>query len=192
MPRWEPDARARLEAAALDLYSERGFDHTTVEDIAQRAGVTRRTFFRHFADKREVLFGTGDGQWAGVAAAVGSAPEEATPLEAVGFALEALAAKFDAEGEVAVRRIRIVRASPELWERQLIKFTVLAEALARALRARGVGDPAAILAAEAGVAALRVASDRWIADPSHKSMLSVGRETLAALREVASPSPLPG
>ena len=192
MPRWEPDARARLEAAALELYSERGFDHTTVEDIAQRAGVTRRTFFRHFADKREVLFGTGHGEWSVVAAAAESAPEGATPLEAVGLALEALAAKFDAQGEVAVRRIRIVRASPELWERQLIKFTALAEALAGALRARGVGDPAAILAAEAGVTALRVASDRWIADPSNKSMLTVGRETLAALREVASPSPLPG
>jgi AcrR family transcriptional regulator len=192
MPRWEPDARARLEAAALELYSERGFDHTTVEDIAQRAGVTRRTFFRHFADKREVLFGTGHGEWSVVAAAVESAPEGTSPLEAVGLALEALAAKFDAEGDVAVRRIRIVRASPELWERQLIKFTALAEALAGALRARGVGDPAAILAAEAGVTALRVASDRWIADPSHKSMLTVGRETLAALREVASPSPLPG
>ena len=189
MPRWEPDARARLEAAALDLYSERGFDHTTVEDIAQRAGVTRRTFFRHFADKREVLFGTGHGEWSAMAAAVEAAPEGASPLEAVGLALEALAAKFDAEGEVAVRRIRIVRASPELWERQLIKFTVLAEALARALRARGVGDPAAILAAEAGVTALRVASDRWIADPGRESMLKVGRETLAALREVASPSP---
>ena len=192
MPRWEPDARARLESAAFELYSERGFDHTTVEDIAQLAGVTRRTFFRHFADKREVLFGTGHGDWSAVAAVVESAPAGATPLEAVGLALEALAAKFDAEGEVAVRRIRIVRASPELWERQLIKFTALAEALARALRARGVGDPAAILAAEAGVAALRVASDRWIADPSHKSMLTVGRETLAALREVASASALPG
>ena len=85
-----------------------------------------------------------------------------------------------------------MRASPELWERQLIKFTALAEALAGALRARGVGDPAAILAAETGVTALRVASDRWIADPSHKSMLTVGRETLAALREVASPTPLRG
>jgi AcrR family transcriptional regulator len=189
MPRWEPDARARLEAAALELYSERGFDHTTVEDIAQRAGVTRRTFFRHFADKREVLFGTGHGDWSVVAAAAESAPEGATPLEAVGHALEALASKFDAEGDVAVRRIRIVRSSPELWERQLIKFTALAEALARALHARGVGDPAAILAAEAGVTALRVASDRWIADPGRKSMLTVGRETLAALREIASPSP---
>lgn len=189
MPRWEPNARARLEAAALELYSERGFDHATVEDIAQRAGVTRRTFFRHFADKREVLFGAGHDEWSIVAAAVQSAPEGAAPLAAVGFGLEALATKLDAEGEAAVRRIRIVRASPELWERQLIKFTVLAEALAGALRARGVGDPAAILAAEAGVTALRVATTQWIANPGHNSMLTVGRETLAALREVASASP---
>ena len=185
VPRWEPDARTRLAAAALALYTERGFEQTTVEDIAQRAGVTRRTFFRHFADKREVLFGS-DAEGLVVKSALQSAPADASPLEVVGLALEALAAKIDSGGDDAVRRIRIVRASPELWERQLIKFSTLAEALAVALRARGVPDPAAILAAESGITALRVASDPWIADPGSQSLRSRVVETLAALRAVAS------
>lgn len=186
VPRWEPDARTRLAAAALALYAERGFEQTTVEDIAQRAGVTRRTFFRHFADKREVLFGSGNAEGLVVKSALQSAPADASPLEVVGLALEALAAKIDSGGDDAVRRIRIVRASPELWERQLIKFSALAEALAVALRARGVPDPAAILAAESGITALRVASDPWIADPGSQSLRSRVVETLAALRAVAS------
>jgi AcrR family transcriptional regulator len=172
----------------MALYSEQGFDQTTVEEIAQRAGVTRRTFFRHFADKREVLFGSGQADGLMVKAALQSASEDASPLDVVGMALVALAAKLDGEGEAAVRRIRIVRASPELWERQLIKFTALAEALAVALRGKGVPDPTAILAAESGITALRVASDAWIADPKSGSLRSRVVETLAALRSVASPS----
>lgn len=189
VPRWKPDARDRLEAAAMALYSERGFDHTTVDDIAQRAGVTRRTFFRHFADKREVLFGSGSAEGIAVKIAVQSAPNDASPLEVVAIGLQALAAKLDADGEAAIRRIRVVRASPELSERQLIKFTALAGALAQALRARGVHDPAAILAAESGVTALRVASDRWIEDPRSQTLSSRLAETLAALRAVAASAP---
>ena len=186
VPRWEPDARTRLAGAALELYSQRGFEQTTVEDIAQRAGVTRRTFFRHFADKREVLFGSGNAEGLVVKSALQSAPADASPLEVVGVALGALAAKIDSGVEDAVRRIRIVRASPELWERQLIKFSALAEALAVALRARGVPDPAAILAAESGITALRVASDRWLTEPTSQPLRSRVVETLAALRAVAS------
>lgn len=185
MPRWEPDARARLEAAAFALYSERGFDQTTVEDIAQRAGLTKRTFFRHFADKREVLFGAGDVEGF-MAAAVGAAPPSASPLDAVGRGLDELADALENEGEPAAQRIRIVRASPELWERQLIKFASLAEVTAKALRARGVGDPAAIIAAESGITALRVASDRWIEDSQHRSLRTLVAEALSALRAVAS------
>lgn len=186
MPRWEPDARTRLEAAALALYSEQGFDQTTVEEIAKRAGVTRRTFFRHFADKREVLFGSGHADGLVVKAALQSAPHDASPLDVVGMALVALAAKIDSDGEAAVRRIRIVRASPELWERQLMKFTALAEALAIALRARGVRDPAAILAAESGITALRVASDSWIADTNNQSLQGLVAEAVAELRAITS------
>jgi AcrR family transcriptional regulator len=194
MPRWQPDARVRLQEAALALYDERGFDATTVEEIAERAGLTKRTFFRHFADKREVLFGGGENLEERFVTAVRSAPTSAGPLDAVSLGLEALAGVFDAQGEPAARLIRIVRASPELWERQLIKFASMAEVVARALRARGVGDPAAILAAESGITALRVASDRWIRDTRKRSLRDLIADALAELRALASlePSPVAG
>ena len=176
----------RLQEAALALYDERGFDETTVEEIAERAGLTKRTFFRHFADKREVLFGDGENLEGVFVTTVRSAPAAAHALDAVSLGLDALAAIFDAKGESAARRIRIVRASPELWERQLIKFASMADAVARALRARGVGDPAAILAAESGITALRVASDGWIRDTRKKPLRDLIAEALAELRAVTS------
>ena len=189
VPRWEPNARARLQEAALALYDERGFDQTSVEEIAERAGLTKRTFFRHFSDKREVLFGGGTMAEEPFVAAVREAPPAAGALDAVSYGLTVLAAGFDEEGEQAARRFRIVRASPQLWERQLIKFASLAEAVARALRGRGVGDPAAILAAELGITALRVASDRWVADTKDKPLRQLVAEALSELRSVASLDP---
>jgi hypothetical protein len=93
---------------------------------------------------------------------------------------------LDEQGEPAARRIRIVRASPELWERQLIKFASLAEAIAGALRARGVNEPSAVLAAESGLTALRVASDRWVRDPKKLTLRKLVAEAFLALRALAS------
>jgi AcrR family transcriptional regulator len=185
MPRWEPDARARLHDAALALYDERGFDETTVAEIADRAGLTKRTFFRYFADKREVLFSGGENIEEHFVARVQAAPAAAPALHAVALGLDAIATAFDEQGELAARRFRIVRASPELWERQLIKFASLAEAVAKALRARGVADPAAILAAEAGITALRVSSGRWLEDTNEKPLRQLVAEALEQLRAVA-------
>lgn len=185
MPRWEPDARARLQEAALTLYDEQGFDKTTVEEIAERAGLTKRTFFRHFADKREVLFGGDDNVEEIVVAAIRAAPASAGPLDAVGLGLDALAIEIDEQGELAARRIRVVRRTPELFERQSIKFASLVEAIARTLRARGVADPTAILAAESGIAALRVASDSWIGS-TKKRLRPLVAKTLAELANVTS------
>ena len=185
MPRWEPDARARLEEAALSLYDKRGFDRTTVEEIAEQAGLTKRTFFRHFADKREVLFRADSNFDENIATAVRSAPTNAHALEAAAHGVYALAAALDAQGAHGVRRIRIVRASPELWERQLIKFASLAQAIARALRSRGVGDRTAVLAAESAMTALRVASDRWVAGNGKRSLHALVVDALAELRAVA-------
>ncbi len=187
MPRWQPDARRRLEEAALDLFSEQGYDATTVEDIARRAGVTKRTFFRHFADKREVLFGGGDAE-APIAKAVMSAPPSDGPLAAVRRGLDTMAAALDQQGETAARRIRIVRASPELSERQLIKFASLAEAIAGALRGRGVDDHTAVLTAEAGITVLRVAAERWIRGSKAQSLRQLFDEAVAELRAIASRS----
>src|SRR5947208_7907060 len=122
MVRWEPDSRGRLEQAALALYDERGFDHTTVAEIAARAGVTERTFFRYFADKREVLFsGSATLQDVLVSAAV-NAPESAAPIDAVAAALEAVAGPLQERREHARKRQAVIAANDELRERELVKL----------------------------------------------------------------------
>src|SRR3954453_21325266 len=121
MSRWQPNARGRLEQAALELYTERGFDQTTVAEIASRAGLTERTFFRHFADKREVLFGASSELQELMVGAVAGAPDTATPIAAVAAGLEAASSVLH-DREYARRRQAIITATAELQERELIKF----------------------------------------------------------------------
>ena len=125
MGRWEPNARGRLMEAALELYGERGFEQTTVAEIAQRAGLTERTFFRHFADKREVLFAGAD-VLAGSTRRARSpaAPDSATPIDAAAAGLEAAGAAIQEGGELPRKRQAIIAASAELQERELIKLAV--------------------------------------------------------------------
>ncbi|GJF32108.1 TetR family transcriptional regulator [Kitasatospora sp. NE20-6] len=165
MGRWEPNARGRLERAALDLYVERGFERTSVAEIAERAGLTERTFFRHFADKREVLFGGSALLQEGMVDAATRAPGSATPMEAVAVALAAAAAVLQERGTHARRRQSVIDANTELQERELIKLASLATALADALRQRGVADAPASLAAEAGIAVFKIAFRRWVDQP---------------------------
>src|SRR5918912_4079114 len=146
MARWEPDSRGRLREAAFALYAERGFENTTVADIAAQAGLTERTFFRHFADKREVLFaGTSELQEA-LITAVSDAPSSATPIEMAAAGLEAAGGLLP-DRATARRRQAIIDANPELQERELIKLASWSAALADALRGRGLEDPAATLTA---------------------------------------------
>ena len=190
MTRWEPNARGRLGLAALELYSERGYDQTTVAEIAKRAGLTERTFFRYFADKREVLFyGSGilqDGLVRGIEDAAAALP----PIDAVGAALEAVAdSLFEERRGRARQRQVIVAATPELQERELIKMATLSAAVAGALRRRGVTDPGASLAAEAGVAVFRVAFQRWVGQPSDsggQTLAELIRQSLAELKTVTA------
>jgi AcrR family transcriptional regulator len=163
MGRWQPDARSRLAEAALDLYGERGFEGTTVAEIAERAGLTKRTFFRHYADKREVLFSGTAQLEAAIVGGVQHAPQDATPLDAVLAGLDAAAPFFGDRWEPARRRQAIIEANPELQERELIKMSRLSASIADTLRARGVEDPAAELAAAAGVAVFSSAFARWLA-----------------------------
>src|SRR3954468_9731668 len=149
---WEPDSRSRLEEAALDLYAERGFESTTVAEIAARAGVTERTFFRHFADKREVLFGGSELMREAMVGAVAAAPPTEAPIDVVARAVTAAGALLVDRVERARRRQTVIAAGPELQERELIKMATLAAAVAEALRQRGTSEPAASLAAEAGTA----------------------------------------
>lgn len=165
MGRWEPDARGRLEQAALELFSERGFDETTVTAIAERAGLTERTFFRHFADKREVLFGGAGDVEEHLASAVAGAPVGAAPMDIVITAIGVLTPFLDSRRKLVQRRQAVIASTAELRARELIKLAKIGAQLANALRERGIAEPAATLAAEAGMAAFRVAFDRWVADP---------------------------
>jgi AcrR family transcriptional regulator len=185
MGRWEPDARGRLEQAALELYLDRGFDQTTVAEIASRAGLTERTFFRHFADKREVLFG-GGALAESLAAAVDAAPEAQAPLDAVTAALESLSDFFADRHAHARRRQKVIAANPSLQERELIKLASLSSAMAGALRRRGVTEPAASLAAETGVAVFKVAFERWLDDTRKRTLAQHIRESLDELRTVTA------
>ncbi|MGF1424968.1 TetR family transcriptional regulator [Kitasatospora sp. LaBMicrA B282] len=162
MGRWEPNAKGRLEQAALELYVERGFEQTTVSEIAKRAGLTERTFFRHYADKREVLFGGAGALQDLLVTSVAAAPAALAPIDAVAAALEAAAAVLEERRDSARRRQAVISAHPELQERELIKLATLAAALADTLRQRGVSEVAAKLAAEAGIAVFKVAFEGWI------------------------------
>jgi AcrR family transcriptional regulator len=186
MPRWEPAAEARLVDAALALFEERGYDETTVAEIAERAGLTKRTFFRYFADKREVLFWGAERIEDVFTGAIQSAPPAAPALDAVALGLEAFGSSLQGQGEVAARRIRIVRTSPELSERQLTKFASMADTASRALRSRGVSADAAVLAAETGMTVFRVATARWLEDTSAKPLPQLIAEAFTQLRAVAS------
>src|ERR1700761_4322950 len=185
MGRWQPDARVRLQEAALALYGERGYEETTVAEIAERAGLTKRTFFRYFADKREVLFWGADLLEQRMVAAIEAAPASASPLAMIGAALDAAAARFDEVREFAGLRHRIIASSPELQERELIKAASLAAAMARALQERGLGGTAATLAAHTGVTIMHVAFEQWVNDPNARPFQQIASDALAQLREIA-------
>jgi len=186
MSRWQPDARGRLEQAALDLFLERGFEQTTVAEIAQRAGLTERTFFRHFADKREVLFAGADTLQELLVRAVAQAPGTAAPLDAVAGALQATAPLFRQRGDYPRQRQAVIAANAELRERELIKLAALAAAMAGALRGRGVPEPAASLAAEAGIAVFRIAFERWTAEDCRPDLAKLIQDSLDELKAVAA------
>jgi AcrR family transcriptional regulator len=183
MARWEPDALGRLVVAALELFAERGYDQTTVADVAERAGVTERTFYRYFSDKREVLFGAGHVWEDQIIAGIEDADPSWPPLDVVIAGLVAGASLIDDRRAFALRRAAVLAATPSLQERELLKMTKLADAISLSLAKRGIADFDAQLAAEAGVAAFRVAFARWIADTS--GVLSLGEhvtEAASALR----------
>jgi len=186
MGRWEPNARGRLEQAAMELFIERGFEQATVTDIARRAGLTQRTFFRHFADKREVLFWGQGALQELLVSTVACAPASAAPIDAVAAALEAAGASLQERHEHARQRQAIINANPELRERELIKLATLASAIAEALRHRGVSNPAASLTAEAGIAVFKVAFERWVSDPGQPDLPKIIRQSLDDLRAVTA------
>ena len=182
MGRWEPNARERLERAALALFVEHGYDATTVAQIADRAGLTKSTFFRHFADKREVLFGGQDMLTELFSDAVRTAPPSATTVGCLAAALESAAAAFTPDRhDLAPQRRAVIAANSELQERELLKRARLASAMAEALRVRGADDTTARLAAEMGVLAFSTAYARWAAPDNRQPFTQIAH---AALRDL--------
>ncbi len=195
MTRWQPEASLRLQEAALSLYAERGFDATTVAEIAERAGLTKRTFFRYFADQREVLFRGANELREMFVEAAAAAPASATPIEAaLAAGLGAAGEMFAERQELARRRQAIIAANPELQERELIKLSSMAEAIAGALRDRGVSDLAAILAAQTAMTIFGVAFARWVDQPDPNALPRLISEALEELQALtaAAPAPLTG
>jgi AcrR family transcriptional regulator len=187
MSRWEPDAAGRLMKAAITLFAEDGYEETTVAEIAERAGLTKRTFFRYFSDKREVLF-SGSGElgdlWLG---AVTAAPAEATPLAVVTAGFDPVAQMFSERHDFARVRSRIIEGNPELKERELIKLQTLADAIKAALIDRGVLENAAALAAQAGVTVFHVAFASWVQQEDPTAFRRLMDESLQELRSVTAP-----
>lgn len=190
MGRWEPDARGRLEQAALELYLERGFDQTTVAEIAERAGLTERTFFRYFGDKREVLF-RGDELAQSMVAELEKLPSSVPALAAVEAALASASDFFEERRPLSVKRQTVIDANPALQERELSKLASMAELMGAALRRRGVSETAAALTAQAGVAVFRVAFQRWQEDPARHVFAAHLRDAMEELKSVAQESTSP-
>jgi AcrR family transcriptional regulator len=186
MARWEPDAPRRLREAALALFEEQGYDRTTVAQIAERAELTPRTFFRHFADKREVLFARTSDLREGLVAALEATPTDAAPIDAVAAAIVRAAEFIGADRAAARRRAAVIASTAELRERELIKLAALADAMADALRRRGVDATDAALAAEAGISVLRVGFDRWASRARGPSLVDEVQATFRALRSVTT------
>ena len=187
MARWQPNASERLALAALDLFAERGYENTTVTGIAQRAGLTKSTFFRHFQDKREVLFGDGT-MTALVAEAVVAAPAAATPLEAVASGLDAAAARaFTPDRrEFIARRRAVIAANPELQEREALKGLGLTASMTGALVRRGFPGLTSCVAAELGALAWKIAYERWSDTASGDDFGELARRALGEVRAASA------
>ncbi|GAA0285101.1 TetR family transcriptional regulator [Actinomadura nitritigenes] len=174
MARWEPGTADRLQKAALELFAAQGFEQTTATQIAQAVGLTERTFFRHFEDKREVLFRGQDALVAKFLDGVHGAPADASPLAIAACALHSAAEFFPDERRPHSRmRQSVIDQNPALQERERNKLADLAAALAGALRERGVDEPAATLAAHSGVTVFGIAFSQWLHESEQRSFADI-------------------
>jgi AcrR family transcriptional regulator len=185
MVRWEPGTKERLQAAALELFATRGFEQTTAAEIAQAVGLTERTFFRNFSDKREVLFHGQEQFLKAFVDGVDKAPADASALELIASALHGAASFFPDERRPHSRtRQTVIDQNPALQERELHKLAGLAAALAGALRARGIPEPAATLAAQSAATVFGVAFGQWIGEGETRSLRDITSDVLGELRKL--------
>ena len=186
MSRWEPNAAGRLHDAALALFAEQGFERTTVAEIAGEAGLTERTFFNHFADKREVLFGsTSASQGHIVIREITACSVDTTPLDAVVCGLQAAADELLEQFRgPAARRREIIDATPELQEREEGKRATLIVAIANALRERGLDRDTAFLTARTGVLIEQTAEHQWVQPSEQRPLRDLLSDARLSLRAV--------
>lgn len=184
MGRWEPDSRGRLAKAAVELFAAQGFDQTTGAQIAARAGLHERSFFRLFPDKREVFFHAVETAQRDAVAAIAGAPAGTPPIDAAAAALEERCAIIQRHPDAAMTRHRLIAANAELRERDLTKHAQLAAAMAAALRERGTPEPTATLAASTAMTVFRIALDQWISDPGHHDLPALFRGALGELESI--------
>jgi AcrR family transcriptional regulator len=185
MPKSRDDLRSRLQDIALELYRAQGFEKTTTAEIAARAGVTERTFFRYFIDKREALFDEDPRLRPVLTAAIAEAPNAASPLEIVLYALRAAQPLFEENRAFTEPRVPIIAATPALKERADAKTIALTSLLAKGLAQRGVESELAILAARTGMAAFSHALQAWFNDPA-QSVDAHLQQAVTALRALTA------
>lgn len=188
MPRWDPDevrlfqeaTRRRLQDAALELFSELGYSETTAAAIAEHAGLTQRTFFRYFPDKREVLFG-GEALLGQMLAEALAAASSADPVAVAQVGLQAIAAALEPHRQLQQIRTRIIVANPELQEKELTKLNAWSLTIASELEGRGVADSTAAIIAEASMAVFRLAFKRWALEESVTDLTGLVNQGLGEL-----------
>jgi AcrR family transcriptional regulator len=187
MARWQPDAHARLEDAALALFAERGFDAVSTAEIASRAGLTKATFYRHFLDKPEVLFWGQDLLAGTFRRAIADGAAGASPLELVSAAVFSVAAVFDADRHrLAGTRQRLIASTGTLRERDLLKRAALAQAMSESLQARDIAAETAELAGLAGANAFGAAYAQWAASPTYREFAGFARHELDRITRAAA------
>ena len=185
MARWEPDAQGRLKVAAFTLFVERGYAEVTVAEIADRAGLTKRTFFNHFADKRDVLFAGADALEASIVQHLVDADEDLDPLDAVVLALTLASQEMAQYGDSARARRDLIASSVELQERERVKMASLAAAIGETLEKRGVATRAATLTAHVALTVFDTAFDEWVDDPT-RDVDTLMQKALSDVRAVAA------
>jgi AcrR family transcriptional regulator len=190
MARWEPGTPERLQQAAMDLFASRGFEQTTAAEIAQSVGLTERTFFRHFSDKREVLFYGQELLIQAFLDGLDDAPKGATPLEMVAAAMDVAATSFFPDERRSYSRARkaVIEENPALREREVHKLAHLATNIAAALRERGVEEPAATLAAESGRTVFAIAFGQWVREGEQRSLAEIQADVMGRLLSMGETS----
>ena len=189
MSRWRPDPRQRLEQAAIELFTEQGFAATTVPEITARAGLTTRTFFRHFADKREVLFG-GDEIPEFAAQLMADAPAHLDPATLIIGGLKTVAeTRFEGRRKDLRERRDIIRSDEGLLERDLRKRAALCQAIRDGFISRGVETTTAALLAETSVILLQVSLEEWLDQDGDRALFDVILDTVTSLQTAVAALP---